>query len=311
MIITTTNNIEKHSIKQYLGIVNANVVLGTNFFSDFAAAFTDTWGGRSGTYQKKLRLIYEDVMNELEEKARKLNANAILGLNIDFDEISGDGKSMFMVSASGTAVILEKEFKDDRYEMYKLLSDIHDYWKKGFLSENEYEYEKEKIIANYKSNITSEMKIIKDIKEKEEAKERELEQKIEEAKKTLETRNPCSEEAIKATTEFQIQAADYNSINFDINDSLDIIVAKLIRLNKIPEACKYYIDDTGLNYCDAIEFVIDIYKKIEFIDKDAFDRLIKKIRILKSKGFIEQAVKEYRNYSLTNDEAALKFINEL
>jgi uncharacterized protein YbjQ (UPF0145 family) len=309
MIITTTNTVEKHNVTQYLGIVNANVVLGTNFFSDFAAALTDTWGGRSGTYQNKLKLIYRDVMNELEGKARELNANAILGLHIDFDEISGGGKSMFMVSASGTAVILEKEFKDDRYAMYKLLSDVHGYWEKGFLSEEEFEYEKKRIISNYRTSITSEVKVLKDIQEDEIKKEKELAEKIEEAKKTLKTRSSCSEESIRSTTEFQIKASDYNSIPYDMNDSLAIIVAKFIRLNKIPEACKYYIDDTGLSYNDAIEFVVDIYKKIDFIDKDEFDRLLRKLKVLKSKGFIEQAVNEYKKYSLTDSETALEFIN--
>lgn len=311
MIITTTNNVEKHNVAQYLGIVNANVVLGTNFFSDFAAALTDTWGGRSGTYQNKLKLIYKDVMNELEGKARELNANAILGLHIDFDEISGGGKSMFMVSASGTAVILEKEFVDDRYIMYQLLSDVHGYWEKGFLSNEEFEYEKKRIISNYRNSITSEVKVLKDIQEEEIKKEKELVQKIEEAKKTLKTRNAYTEESIKNITEYQIQASDYNSIPYDMNDSLDIIVAKFIRLNKIPEACKYYIDDTGLNYNDAIEFVVDIYKKIDFIDKESFDRLLKKLKVLKNKGFIEQAVNEYRKYSLTDNETALEFINKI
>lgn len=311
MIITTTNNVEKHNVAQYLGIVNANVVLGTNFFSDFAAALTDTWGGRSGTYQNKLKLIYKDVMNELEGKARELNANAILGLHIDFDEISGGGKSMFMVSASGMAVILEKEFVDDRYIMYQLLSDVHGYWEKGFLSNEEFEYEKKRIISNYRNSITSEVKVLKDIQEEEIKKEKELVQKIEEAKKTLKTRNAYTEESIKNITEYQIQASDYNSIPYDMNDSLDIIVAKFIRLNKIPEACKYYIDDTGLNYNDAIEFVVDIYKKIDFIDKESFDRLLKKLKVLKNKGFIEQAVNEYRKYSLTDNETALEFINKI
>lgn len=311
MIITTTNTVEKHNVVQYIGIVNANVVLGTNFFSDFAAALTDTWGGRSGTYPNKLKLIYKDVMNELEGKARELDANAILGLHIDFDEISGGGKSMFMVSASGTAVVLEKEFIDDKYIMYRLLSDVHGYWEKGFLSSEEYEYEKKRIIANYKTSITSEMKVLKDIQEDETRKEKELAQKIEEAKKTLKTRGICTEESIRDITEYQIQASDYKSIPYDIKDSLDIIVAKFIRINKVAEACKYYIDDTGLNYNDAIEFVVDIYKKIDLVDKESFDRLLKKLRILKSKGFIEQAVNEYKKYSLTDNETALEFINRI
>lgn len=104
MLITTTNTIESAKIEKYHGIVSANVVIGTNVFSDFAASFTDFFGGRSQTYQNKLQLIYKEVSRELEQKAYRLGANCILGLKYDFDEISGKGKSMFMVSAFGTAV---------------------------------------------------------------------------------------------------------------------------------------------------------------------------------------------------------------
>lgn len=104
MLITTTNVIENATIEKYHGVVSANVVVGTNMFSDFAASFTDFFGGRSETYQNKLQLIYKEVARELEQKAYRLGANSILGVKYDFDEISGKGKSMFMVSAYGTAV---------------------------------------------------------------------------------------------------------------------------------------------------------------------------------------------------------------
>lgn len=113
MIITTTNNIENYSIKRYLGVVNANIVIGANFFSDFAASLTDVFGGRSNTYQNKLNTIYKEVMAELKAKAKSFQADAIVGLHIDFDEVSGGGKSMFMVSASGTAVMIENNFEED------------------------------------------------------------------------------------------------------------------------------------------------------------------------------------------------------
>lgn len=106
MIITTTPTIEGQSIKHYLGVVNANFVIGTNFFSDFAASFTDFFGGFSDSYQNKLAKIYQMVMKEVETRAQALGADAIVGLRIDFDEISGKDKSMFMVTATGTAVLL-------------------------------------------------------------------------------------------------------------------------------------------------------------------------------------------------------------
>lgn len=106
-IITTTPTIEGHPIKAYLGAINVNVVIGTNFFSDFAASFTDVFGGNSGTYQRKMDAMYEGAQKELEKKAMRMGANAIVGFKADFDEISGKGKSMFMLSATGTACKIE------------------------------------------------------------------------------------------------------------------------------------------------------------------------------------------------------------
>ena len=109
ILVTTTNNFEDIPIEKYLNVVSANVVVGTHFFSDFGAALTDLFGGFSSTYQSKLNIIYNEVMEALKKKALNVGGNAIIGLNIDFDEISGKGKSMFMVSAYGTAVLLKRD----------------------------------------------------------------------------------------------------------------------------------------------------------------------------------------------------------
>ena len=113
-IITVTNNIEGCPIEKYIDSICTNVVVGTNIFSDFAAAISDFFGGFSGSYKKKLELIYREATKELKEKAKSLGANAIIGFSIDFDEISGAGKSMFMVSASGTAC--KVKYPDDNFE---------------------------------------------------------------------------------------------------------------------------------------------------------------------------------------------------
>lgn len=109
MIITTTNSFENYKISKYFGVVSTNIVIGTHFFSDLAASFSDFFGGTSETYKRKLDLIYKDATKELEHKAHKLGANCIVGLHIDFDEISGKGKSMFMVSAYGTAAYIKED----------------------------------------------------------------------------------------------------------------------------------------------------------------------------------------------------------
>ena len=193
MIVTTTNSIENNSIKEYIGIINANVVVGTNIFSDYAASLTDVFGGYSETYQNKLNNIYEKVTNELIRKGNILKADAILGLKIDFDEISGGGKSMFMVSASGTAVFLEDPFSENRYGLYRKLNEITEYFAKGFMTEDEFIYEKERIISYSNNPISHEIKVIKEkidydiqiAKEKKEAEALYQQAQIEESKKTF------------------------------------------------------------------------------------------------------------------------------
>lgn len=110
-VITTTGNIEFGTIVRYIDVVCANIVIGANVFSDFMASFTDFFGGNSKIYQNKMDNMYNEVMIEIKNKAKNIGANAIIGLKIDFDEISGKDKSMFMISASGTACVAMYEDK--------------------------------------------------------------------------------------------------------------------------------------------------------------------------------------------------------
>lgn len=107
VLITTTSGIDGHRIDRYGGIVSARVVTGTGFFSDWAASFSDVFGGRSNAYNSQLKSIYDEVIEQLVQEAENTGANVILGLKIDHDEISGKGKQMFMVTATGTAARIE------------------------------------------------------------------------------------------------------------------------------------------------------------------------------------------------------------
>ena len=104
MIITTTAGIEGYRIVRHLGPVSIHMVAGTNLFSDFFASVTDMFGGTSGSYGRQLSALYARSTKLLEEEARRKGANAVVGLAIDFDELSAQGKSMFMLNALGTAV---------------------------------------------------------------------------------------------------------------------------------------------------------------------------------------------------------------
>lgn len=109
ILVITTSSADGIKVKRYLKPVSAHIVAGTNLFSDFLGGLTDVFGGRSQSYQKQLTSLYSESIERIKIAAYELGANCIVGLSIDMDEISGKGKSMFMLTAIGTAVILEKE----------------------------------------------------------------------------------------------------------------------------------------------------------------------------------------------------------
>jgi uncharacterized protein YbjQ (UPF0145 family) len=106
MIITTTPNIEGKKITEYKGIVFGEVITGVNFIKDFAAGLTNFFGGRSGSYEGELIQARENALRELEKRAEILGGNAVIGVDIDY-EVLGQGGNMLMVTASGTAVVIQ------------------------------------------------------------------------------------------------------------------------------------------------------------------------------------------------------------
>ena len=106
MIITTTPTIEGKRIKEYKGLVFGEVVSGANFIRDFFATIPDVIGGRSGVYESKLNKSRQEALDELAEEARKVGANAVVGVSLEYQSMDGD-KSMFIVVAKGTAVFAE------------------------------------------------------------------------------------------------------------------------------------------------------------------------------------------------------------
>lgn len=106
MIITTTNAIEGHTIKEYRGIVFGEVITGVNFMRDIGASFRDFFGGRSAGYEEELLNARTEALRELESRAMAVGANAVVGIDVDY-EVLGQGGSMLMVSVSGTAVVID------------------------------------------------------------------------------------------------------------------------------------------------------------------------------------------------------------
>jgi uncharacterized protein YbjQ (UPF0145 family) len=104
MILTTTSSVEGRRITDYRGIVVGEAIMGANVVRDVFASITDIVGGRSGAYESKLQDARETALRELEERAVAVGGNAVVGIDLDYEVV---GQSMLMVSASGTAVVLE------------------------------------------------------------------------------------------------------------------------------------------------------------------------------------------------------------
>lgn len=106
MILTTTPTVEGHSIREYRGIVCGEVVAGVNFIKDFMASIRNFIGGRSGSYENELIEAREKALEEMSERARELGANAVVGIDIDYETLGADN-GMLMATASGTAVVID------------------------------------------------------------------------------------------------------------------------------------------------------------------------------------------------------------
>lgn len=103
IILTTTNSIDDRTVKDYLGIVTGETIIGANIFKDFFAGIRDIVGGRSGSYERVLREAKDTALKEMTDQAMRLGADAVLGIDLDYETVGANG-GMLMVTASGTAV---------------------------------------------------------------------------------------------------------------------------------------------------------------------------------------------------------------
>lgn len=106
MLVTTTNIVEGKRIVRYIGLVSGEAILGANIFKDFFAGIRDIVGGRSAAYEEELRKAKDIAIAEMTQQAHMQGGNAVIGVDLDYETLGGNG-SMLMVSACGTAVVLE------------------------------------------------------------------------------------------------------------------------------------------------------------------------------------------------------------
>lgn len=105
MLVTTTPTIEGHPIRNYMGLVTGETIIGANFIKDIFASVRDFVGGRSNSYEQVLREAKDSAIQEMVQRAGELGANAIVGVDLDYETVGASG-SMLMVTACGTAVVI-------------------------------------------------------------------------------------------------------------------------------------------------------------------------------------------------------------
>lgn len=296
MIITTTPLIQGYDIVTYHGLLSANQVIGANFFSDIFAGITDTLGGFSGSYRSQLDELYNDIINTITSKAEAIGANAIIGLHVDFDEISGKGKSMFMVTAIGTAVSIKPVY--NRYEVYKKLHELKVYYEDGFMSSEEYERETKSIKAFNRNEIEEdsfrlqqeakenaekqaliakeyaerqalkeefekqEKETIKKAKAKQEAEQIEREKKLNEINAIICKELLSRRKEVEDLSIIDIENAP-KDFSLPIEDMKPYDVIKyLISIGKPAMAGKFYTEKYHLSASDAKEYMIGIFNAI-------------------------------------------------
>lgn len=259
MIITTTPQIDGFKIIEYKGLVFSSVVIGVNFLSEAIASFTDFFGGNSGQYRQKLEDMYSAITRDLENKALSRNANAIVSVRIDFEEITGKNMAMLMATATGTAVQIE----EDRYLTLRHLHDLKQFLADGIITQEEYDFEKSKIEQSHTNIVAKESAMRQAAIEAEKAMIAEHEEKIRQAlmhKKEVLEKIGCNADKIVNLSSEEVESADYNNLKFDESSSMDEIIKQFVMDGYIAEAAKYYVDQTGLDFDDAksyIQFIIE------------------------------------------------------
>ena len=259
MILTTTNSIENFNVQKYLGVICAQEVIGVNIFSDLVASISDVVGGTSSTYRNHLSKIYDSAFRAIEKQAAIRNANAILGISINIGEVSGKSKQMFMITIIGTAVVIVPV----RYLIFKKLSSLNGFKEEGLIDEEEYEYEKKKIMESHTNTIQEEtlnektrLELEKQMlfRQKQELIEAEKRKKIKAQIEEDKAKRQKFRSIIENLKEEDLANVEYN-MDIDVNSNLYENCKILFNKGKCAEAALYYMEETGLSFDDAIDYI--------------------------------------------------------
>jgi uncharacterized protein YbjQ (UPF0145 family) len=253
VIIVNTDRIAHYTIKEYRGLVTAHQVVGANLLADMFASFTDVVGGNSGAYRERLDALYKDVKNQLSDKATSLGANAIVSFRIDFDEISGKNKSMFMVTSIGTAVVIEP----DRFEIYDKLHSLNMYLKDGILTQEQYNFEREQIEKSNENFLATDMKRRAELlaEEQQDKAAEERKQRIMMSKKDI------LAEKFENIWMLSVERILSAEMPYTLKgNSMDEVIINLIAEDRFNEAGKYYMEETGLDAESAYDYIYKLFE---------------------------------------------------
>lgn len=276
-IITTSPLIENRTIVDYLGPVISNEVLGVNIISDSIASFSDFFGGTSGTYRNKLDDLKRRVLGDLKRQAVDKGADAIVGLNISFNEITGKGKQMFMATATGTAVKLGY----NRLEYARKMHELKTFHDEGIFTDAEFEHEVKLLKLSIQNTVAIETERVEEQKKAREIAEKEYEaaqaeslRRIKEADaqkeaERLEYQNKHAEilqiienefskhkDEIKSLGIDQINSAKYDDILPKGDMSHYDIMRYFVSLGRADAAGKFYVDKFNLSAEDALQYLL-------------------------------------------------------
>lgn len=334
-----TPSVEGYIIEEYYGFVSANQVAGTGFLTDFTASVSDFFGGNSAAYRDVMNKLLDDVSENLKRQTRARGGNAIVGVRVDFDNISAKNMSMFMVSMQGTAVKIKptKRIKIERFDTYQKLYDLSLYRDKGIITDEQYEIEKKNLLFAFEENINKEVDAIKKensyiesiqlLRQKEEeeiaikelAKQRTQEEAkaivatiIEDVRSLLENNINDPSDTLNTLDYYDVLWCTYDDMGFSPNDNVAHNIGLLLKQDRVAHACKYYIDLVNTDDMNEVkEYIMSVYNSLSLKNPTAFENKIKELLALKGSGKTDVAVEEFAEFALCEKEIAEQIVDML
>ena len=339
ILLFNTPSIEGYTIEEYYGFVSANQVAGTGFLTDFTASVSDFFGGNSAAYRDVMNKLLDDVSESLKRQTRGRGGNAIIGVRVDFDNISAKNMSMFMVSMQGTAVKIKpaKRIRFERFDTYQKLYDLSLYRDKGIITDEQYEAERKNLLFTFEEDIDKEIEAIKkensDVEATQILRQKALEERnriefekqraieeskaiaatiIDDVRSLLENNISDPSDTLNTLDYYDVLWCTYDDVGFAPNDNVAHNIGLLLKEDRVAHACKYYIDLVNTDDMNEVkEYIMSVYNSLTLKNPTAFENKIKELLALKESGKSDLAVEKFEEFALCDTEIAEQVIEML